>query len=236
LTPHFYQTETFYTAVALAVLGLIFLVWLWTNRSMIARQNELRRLVKARTRELEAEKAELLEAKAALAQQASHDSLTGLMNREAIFRSLEEEMIQAARENTRLAVLLADLDHFKEVNDTYGHLVGDDVLREFARRLKDNLRPYDHAGRFGGEEFLIIMPGLGQEYQDRIRDLHQQLCQKSLVPVDLEPTVTCSIGVAWFHPEIRSTESLLKLADQALYAAKAKGRNRVEVAERVSHS
>jgi diguanylate cyclase (GGDEF)-like protein len=236
LTPHLYQTHVFYSALALAVLGLIFLVWLWTNRFMIARQNELRRLVKARTRELEAEKAELLEAKAALAQQASHDSLTGLMNREAIFRVLEEEMIQAARQNTRLAVLLADLDHFKDVNDTYGHLVGDDVLREFARRLKDNLRPYDHAGRFGGEEFLIIMPGLGEEYENRIRELHQQLCQESLVPIGIELAVTCSIGVAWFHREMGSTESLLKLADQALYAAKANGRNRVETAGKLARS
>jgi len=236
LTPHTYETPLFYAAAALAGLGLIFLVWLWTNRFMIERQNELRQLVRARTCELETEKAELLEAKAALAQQASHDSLTGLMNRGAIFRVLEEEMIQAQREKTRLAVLLADLDHFKDVNDTYGHLVGDDVLREFARRLSNNLRPYDHAGRFGGEEFLIVMPGLREGHEHRIRDLHRQLCQKSLVLLGMELTVTCSIGVAWFHPEISNLESLLKMADQALYAAKANGRNRVETAEQVRNS
>ena len=233
LTPHFYQTGTFYSLAALAVLGLIFQVWLWTNRVMIARQNELKRLVKVRTRELEAEKSELLEAKATLAQQVSHDSLTGLLNRTAIFQVLEEDMVRAEREATSLAVLLVDLDHFKKINDTYGHLVGDDVLREFARRLNSGLRPYDHAGRFGGEEFLIVMPGLDQEHEDRAHDLQRQLCQKHLVSPDVELTVTCSIGVAWFNPGMRSTESLLKRADEALYAAKANGRNCVETAERL---
>ena len=230
LMPHFYQTEIFYIAVAVVIVGLIFLGWLWMNRFMIARQNELKQLVKARTLELEAEKAELLEAKAALAQQASHDSLTGLMNRAAIFRILEEEMTQAERERTSFAVIVADLDHFKNVNDTYGHLVGDDVLREFARRLNSNLRMYDHAGRFGGEEFLIVMPGLSDEAAERIRELHRKLSEESFIAENIELRVTCSLGVAWFTPDIRSTEELVNLADEALYAAKANGRNRVEVA------
>jgi diguanylate cyclase (GGDEF)-like protein len=236
LTPHPYQTQIFYTTTALTVLGLIFLIWLWAHRFIIARQNELRRLVKARTRELEAEKAELLEAKAALAQQASHDSLTGLLNREAILRVLEEEMIQAEREKTRFAVLLADLDHFKDINDSYGHLVGDAVLREFARCLQNNMRPYDHAGRFGGEEFLIVMPGLHEEHSDRVRDIHRQLRHQYHVSPGTELNVACSIGVAWSGPQTKSVESLLKLADQALYAAKANGRNRVEMAEKLPHS
>ncbi|HTQ56094.1 MAG TPA: two-component regulator propeller domain-containing protein [Bryobacteraceae bacterium] len=230
LLPHFYQTPVFQAAVGLGVLGLVFLVWLWANRLMIARQNELRRLVKARTRELETEKAELLQAKAILSQQATHDFLTGLLNREAILRVLEQAMIQARRQNSHLAVLLADLDHFKAINDTYGHLAGDDVLREFARRLKYNLRPYDHAGRFGGEEFLIIMPGLPQENADRVQDLHRQLSQNPVVSRDLELAITCSIGVAWFDPEMTGLESLLKLADLALYTAKSNGRNRIETA------
>jgi len=233
LTPHFYQTPTFYTLATLAVLALIFLVWRWTHRVMIARQNELRLLVQMRTRELEAEKAELLDAKAALAQQVNHDSLTGLLNRRAIFQVLEQDMIRAQREKTSLALLLLDLDHFKNINDTYGHLVGDDVLREFAHRLESSLRPYDHAGRFGGEEFLIVMPGLQEDREDRVRDLQKQLRLKHSVSSDAELTLTCSIGAAWFNPEIKSVESLVKLADQALYAAKMNGRNRVEIAERL---
>jgi diguanylate cyclase (GGDEF)-like protein len=229
LTPHFYQTRLFFAMLAVAAVGVVLLIWLWTHRFMIQRQNELRKLVTARTCELEAEKAELLEAKIALAQQASHDSLTGLMNRAAILRVLEEEMRQAEREHTRFAILLVDLDHFKNVNDTYGHLVGDDVLKEFARRLSNNLRPYDHAGRFGGEEFLVVMPGLCEQNTNRIHDLQRQLSGEFFVCGDDKLQVTCSIGAAWFHADIGCTEALLDMADQALYAAKANGRNRVEV-------
>jgi diguanylate cyclase (GGDEF)-like protein len=236
LTPHFYQTRLFHAAVVIAGLGLVFLIWLWTNRSMIRRQNELRRLVMERTRELEAEKAELLEAKIALAQQASHDSLTGLMNRAAILRVLEEEMRQAEREHTRVAVILIDLDHFKGVNDSYGHLVGDDVLKEFARRLSSSLRPYDHAGRFGGEEFLVVMPGLAEQNTRRIRDLQRLLSGEFLISGEGKLQLTCSIGAAWFGADMESTESLLDRADQALYAAKANGRNRVEVTAQLRRS
>lgn len=233
LMPHFYQTRTFYILTTMVGLGMILLVWRWTNRIMIARQNELKRLVEMRTCELEAEKAELQAAKAALAEQVSHDSLTGLLNRGAISRILEEDVFRAERERTSLAVLLVDIDHFKHINDTCGHLAGDDVLREFARRLKINLRPYDHAGRFGGEEFLVVMPGLDEDAEDRIHVFQQQLCVKHYVSPGIELGVTCSIGVVWFYPGTASSEALLKLADDALYVAKAKGRNRVEKAERV---
>jgi diguanylate cyclase (GGDEF)-like protein len=231
LSPHFYQRPVFYAVGALAAAGLVLLVWGWANRVMIARQNELKWLVEARTQELEAEKAQLLAAKTALAQQVRHDPLTGLLNRAAIFHILEEDINRAAREKTSLAVLLVDLDHFKEINDTYGHLVGDEVLCVFARGLEHNLRPYDHAGRFGGEEFLIVMPGFADKTGERLRDLQRRMCQKYRVSSDHELTVTCSVGVAWFDPEIESTERLLKLADDAMYAAKANGRNRVETAE-----
>ena len=230
LTPHFYQTAVFKVAAALAVIGLILLGWLWAHRFMLRRQNELKHLVKVRTRELEAEKAELLEAKAALAQQAAHDSLTGLMNRAAIYQVVEQQMRQTEREKTPFVVLLADLDHFKNVNDTYGHLVGDEVLREFSRRLNHNLRPYDHAGRFGGEEFLILMPGLSDDCGERIRALHRDLCERPFVCGKVELTVTCSIGVAAYHAEFRDVESLLHSADLALYTAKENGRNHVEFA------
>jgi diguanylate cyclase (GGDEF)-like protein len=236
LTPHFYQTPLFYLAIVVAGTGFVLLGWLWSNRFMISRQNELRRLVKARTRELEAEKAELLEAKAKLAQQASHDDLTGLMNRVAIFRVLEQQIRQAEREKNSFIILLADLDHFKQINDTHGHLVGDDVLREFAQRLKTHLRAYDSAGRFGGEEFLIVMPGLSGDSAERITSLQRQLCQEPFPTDKGDLAVTCSIGVAAYHPEIRDVESLVHIADQALYAAKANGRNRVEFAETALHS
>jgi len=230
LTPHYYQTVTFKVAAGVAIVGFILLGWLWAHRFMLRRQNELKHLVRMRTRELEAEKVELLEAKAALAQQAAHDSLTGLMNRAAIYQIVEQQMRQTEREKTPFVVMLADLDHFKDVNDTHGHLIGDEVLREFARRLSHNLRPYDHAGRFGGEEFLIIMPGLSDEGAERVRVLHRDLCERPFICGNLELTVTCSIGVAAYRPDFRDVESLLHAADQALYAAKENGRNCIEIA------
>jgi diguanylate cyclase (GGDEF)-like protein len=231
LTPHFWQTRIFYAALGIAIAGLMFLAWVWTNRVMIARQNELERLVEARTRELETEKAELLEAKTALAEQATHDSLTGLMNRAAILHVLETEMRKAEREGTSFAVVLADIDHFKLVNDTYGHLVGDDVLREFAQRLSVHLRSYDQAGRFGGEEFLIIMPGFSHQHRSRIEEFQRDLSCQQFPTGEVDLQITCSVGVAFWHLEVRSAESLLILADRALYRAKANGRNRVEVTE-----
>ena len=232
LTPHYYETTIFNVMAGFGLVGCVFLIWLWTHRLILRRQNELKHLVKARTRELEAEKTELLEAKAALAQQATHDSLTGLMNRAAIFHVFEQRLRQSEREKNSFAVLVVDLDHFKRINDTHGHLAGDEVLREFARRLTQNLRPYDHAGRFGGEEFLIVMPSLSENDCSRIADLHQHLCDRPFVCGRLQLSVTCSFGVAFYRPGIPDTETLLHLADKALYAAKENGRNRVEVSGR----
>jgi diguanylate cyclase (GGDEF)-like protein len=220
----------FCALLVLTVAGLTFAEWKW----MIARQHQLRVLVKERTHELELEKSELLRAKAALAELAARDSLTGLFNRGAIFDLLEQEVKRARRERCAFAVVLTDLDNFKRVNDTYGHLIGDAVLREFARRIHQNLRPYDHVGRFGGEELLVLMPGMRDESSARIRDLHKQVTHEPFVVGDLVLRVTCSFGVAWFPTPLNTVESLVSLADQALYAAKANGRNRVEVAERLT--
>jgi diguanylate cyclase (GGDEF)-like protein len=188
----------------------------------------LEAVVKERTRELEADKIELIEAKAALGEQASRDFLTGLLNRGAILRALEQEMRRSQRERSPFAVVLIDLDHFKDVNDSHGQLVGDEVLREFARRVNSCLRPYDHVGRFGGEEFLILLPGMKDESAERIDELHRQITQDPFMCGDTELRISCSFGVAWFRSELITTEALLDLADQALYAAKALGQNRVE--------
>ena len=228
----FWSEFRLYAFCIFAVMGLTFAEWRW----MIARRNELRALVRERTRELEAEKAELLQTKAALVQLAAYDPLTGLYNRAAILAVLERELELARRERCSFAVVLADLDHFKRVNDTYGHLIGDEVLREFTRRVRANLRPFDNAGRFGGEELLMLLHGLKDELTLRIRELHTQVTQEPFVFNGVALPISCCFGVAWFsgplNTVVNTVEALLGLADQALYAAKANGRNRVEVAGR----
>jgi two-component system cell cycle response regulator len=171
----------------------------------------------------------ILELHEQLVAQATHDSLTGLLNRSAILEALQKELKRSVREKNPVAVIMTDLDHFKHVNDTYGHLVGDAVLREAARRLGASLRAYDSVGRYGGEEFLVIAPNCnlagGADLAERLRE---SICG---VPIDASGeaiTATMSFGVA-ATCEIKQVNKLLRTADEALYAAKKAGRNRVEV-------
>ena len=120
--------------------------------------HELRARLRAGRRIVELQE-ELLLAREALREQATHDGLTGVRNRAAILDLLEEETSRSGRERQPLAVLMVDLDHFKQINDTFGHQTGDTVLLETARRMKAMLRSYDAVGRYGGEEFLVIVPG-----------------------------------------------------------------------------
>ena len=171
----------------------------------------------------------ILELHEQLVSQASHDSLTSLLNRSAILEVLQKELIRSARAGTPVAVIMTDLDHFKNVNDTYGHLAGDAVLREAARRMSASLRAYDSVGRYGGEEFLIVAPGCsaaeGAELAERLRKC---VCGG---PIDASGDTifaTMSFGVA-ATCDVKEVNQLLRVADEALYAAKKAGRNRVEV-------
>lgn len=165
--------------------------------------------------------------------QATHDTLTGLWNRGAILDILKRELLRAQREGTQVGVILADLDLFKQVNDTYGHLAGDAVLRESAQRIQAAVRSYDSVGRYGGEEFLIILSGCKEdtaEQAERIR----RLVGAEPVPSSQGPIpVTLSLGVAW-SDGLHGVEEILHIADDALYRAKRGGRNRVEQAPDVS--
>ena len=177
--------------------------------------------------------AELVRAREMLADKATHDSLTGLWNRGAILETLAHEMARADREGMPLGVILGDLDFFKRVNDTHGHLAGDAVRREAARRMLSVRRSYDAVGRYGGEEFLVITPGCGLELAcgvgERIRAAiaaEPMNIAEGLVPV------TMSLGATCYRPRGRATpESLVKAADEAMYRAKANGRDRVEAGE-----
>jgi two-component system cell cycle response regulator len=158
------------------------------------------------------------------------DPLTGLHNRRYMFGQLEALGQRAARGGAPVACLLLDIDHFKKINDSFGHDVGDEVLREFAVRLASNVRAIDLPCRYGGEEFVAIMPDTSLEDAERIAERIRRYIGGSPFRVAQGSellTVTISIGVAIMTEEADTPEALLKRADEALYEAKAAGRNRV---------
>ncbi|MGZ5177270.1 MAG: diguanylate cyclase, partial [Burkholderiales bacterium] len=160
--------------------------------------------------------------------EATHDVLTGTLNRRAILNLLEREAAQAIRHPFPIGVLLLDLDHFKRVNDSYGHTVGDVVLTETAKRLSAPLRPYDALGRYGGEEFLIILPRCDLERTAEIAERIRVSVAKA--PIDTfagKIAITVSIGAATMDHDAGSVHELIQSADRALYDAKGLGRNRV---------
>jgi diguanylate cyclase (GGDEF)-like protein len=191
---------------------------------------ELRVRLRAGTRLLELQ-AELLRAREALREQATRDALTGTWNRGSLFEILQKELARATRTLQPLGVLMADLDHFKQVNDIYGHSAGDAVLREAARRMTAGIRSYDALGRYGGEEFVIVLPGCDGEGAARQAErLREAIGTEPFRVPEGTIKVTCSIGVTWAGtPEALQTDILLRRADTALYVAKNNGRNRVEI-------
>ena len=162
-----------------------------------------------------------------LEKQAATDTLTGLFNRLKLGSLLDSEITRAHRYATPLAVILLDIDHFKRINDIRGHQAGDDVLRELAQRLVSSLRACDAVARWGGEEFLIMLPNsplqAGRECAEKLRAAIADF------PFAAMPRVTASLGVAE-RQKNDQRETLIGRADQALYRAKDKGRNRVECA------
>jgi len=173
---------------------------------------------------------ELVEAREAMRHAATHDSLTELLNRGEIFALLERELERARRERKPVAVILADIDHFKQVNDTLGHLFGDQALQQIARRLRSGLRVYDGIGRYGGEEFLLVLPGCDVENaMVRANELRKVIAGTPLAALDAERKITLSMGVAVSECGGKDeVEALLSCADAGLYLAKGHGRNRVE--------
>ena len=195
------------------------------------KQNELKVRLRAGRRIIELQN-ELLAARDILREKAMHDSLTGLLNHEEILGALDRELARSQRDGVCVSVIMADIDHFKKINDTYGHPAGDAVLRIIAQKMRAMERSYDSIGRYGGEEFLIVLPECCLEcavaFAERLRS---SISRDSIdTPEGLIP-VTISLGVAASSSGRRLDEhNLVKSADAALYRAKENGRNRVEVA------
>jgi diguanylate cyclase (GGDEF)-like protein len=231
IRPPWWKSVWFESATALFLVTLIWIVLRTRERSMVTRQMKLESLVRERTHELELEKEQLTLAREAIREQAIHDPLTGLLNHGAIRETLCREINRSQREGTTFTILLIDIDYFKQVNDKYGHLAGDDVLRELAQRLTGSIRTYDSVGRYGGEEFLLIMPDIdSSQERGRIEALHAAVCANPTQIRDMQVNVTCSIGVSMYSGVASITaEQILDRADKALYRAKANGRNRVEM-------
>ncbi len=157
------------------------------------------------------------------------DPLTGLFNRRFMEETLAKEWHRAVREKRPLGIIMLDLDHFKRFNDTYGHLAGDNLLRYFGKFLQKNIRASDTPCRYGGEEFLIIMPGANLEVTTRKANFLREVYSKELVPLNgnYVEGLTVSGGVATYPESAKNTQEIIRLADEALYEAKKSGRNRI---------
>jgi diguanylate cyclase (GGDEF)-like protein len=175
----------------------------------------------------------LVEAREEMRFKATHDALTSLWNRGVIMDLLGRELARSHRERSSTVILLGDLDHFKRINDNYGHTIGDEVLQEAARRLLGSVRSYDFVGRYGGEEFLIVLincdPQRALERGEEIRKaIAKRPVHTSNGPLPISMSIGVLIGAEW---GLRPVEELLNETDAALYAAKAAGRNCVKLAQ-----
>jgi diguanylate cyclase (GGDEF)-like protein len=192
---------------------------------------ELKARLRAGERILELED-RLVEARESMRFRATHDLLTNLWNRGVILELMEREISRSFRENSCTVVMMCDIDHFKQVNDQYGHAAGDDVLREVARRLQQSVRSYDMIGRYGGEEFLVALNRCDPKSAlARADNLRAAISGKPLQARGKALQVTVSIGLA-LSSDYRDcdVEEIIRKADSALYAAKEAGRNRVRIA------
>jgi diguanylate cyclase (GGDEF)-like protein len=214
LTPPWWRTWSFEALLAVLALLLLVRIWRWSHLALLAQRQKLERLVAERTRALE--------------EMAVRDGLTGLLNRNAILDRLNAELHDARLKKQALCVALIDLDHFKRVNDTHGHLAGDAVLRHSAERLQAAVRAHDIVGRYGGEEFIIIFKDVDRAFgAERCERVRAALCSEPIAFENLRLTVTCSIGFACTLDEGPLTAKLIARADEAMYQAKHGGRNRV---------
>ncbi len=214
--PPWWQTVWFKSGLAALICVIVAAAWRWSALRHEARRRHLERELR--------EREELLE-------RATRDALTKLWNRQAILDILAREIDAARGSAAPLAVTIIDVDHFKRINDTYGHLGGDEVLRTLGARLARNIRGRDALGRYGGEELLLVLPEASQQCPFLPVERLRQVVAETPFPYDGSLiNVTASFGVAWLVSSQDTAEDLLARADEALYAAKEAGRDRVKYA------
>ena len=230
IVPPWWQRAPAIIGGAALCLLLLATIWQLRTRHLSQRAHELSRLVALRTRELETDKQALEEARAVLWHQATHDALTGLPNRSHVLAILSQAISHAQTTHQPLAVALLDLDHFKLINDEFGHIVGDKVLTDAAARLRCGLSPGMTLGRYGGEELLAVAPGVDLNDPSSFEALRHCIENLPFDSDDAHIQMTCSIGVAWLNFDQDSALDLVRRADAAMYLAKSIGRNRVILA------
>ncbi|MGB7548844.1 MAG: diguanylate cyclase [Terracidiphilus sp.] len=224
ILPYWWQNMITQFAFALLGIFLALAAWRWRVDRLTGQKQELESAVRTRTEDLEREKAELFRTREQMRHNAEHDGLTGLWNHRIIMDRLRGEVERSRRDGTPVSVILADLDHFKKINDTFGHTAGDMVLKEISAILQNLVRSYDWAGRYGGEEFLLVLPGASLEGA-RLRAEQMRKAIEDAGPISGGKTIqtTASFGVVSGFPS--DYEAMIQSADEALYRAKNSGRN-----------
>jgi diguanylate cyclase (GGDEF)-like protein len=199
-------------------------------RKEIEQRKQAEQALKATNEELHLRVCEVQRLQAELHEQAIRDPLTGLYNRRYLNDALAREYMQAKRANSTLTFVLADIDHFKFINDNYGHQAGDEVLVQVASLLKKNARGSDIACRYGGEEFLLVLPGTSLEFaRKRAEEIQQNCAALSIEHEGRSISVMLSFGVAAYPDHGQQWEQIIVKADKALYQSKRNGRNQVTV-------
>ncbi|HET7103905.1 MAG TPA: diguanylate cyclase [Terracidiphilus sp.] len=230
IEPSWWQNSVVQSSFGLLALLLILIIWRLRVGHLMGQKRRLEQAVQMRTEDLEQEKIELVRAREQMRYCAEHDGLTAVWNHRIIVQRLSDEVNRSMREGKPLSILLVDLDHFKKINDTFGHRAGDETLKHVSALFQGMVRSYDWVGRYGGEEFLLILPGASFENARlRAEEMRLTVEQSDVEAGDRRIPITASFGVISGFPD--NYETMIQAADAALYHAKNSGRNCVVAKE-----